>query len=68
MGKMVYAPVVGRLDCGVFPSDPRGFWQEDGFGILSIFKRDWNTFGGMFVFLRPNNSSSLTVHLPECQT
>lgn len=49
MGKMVYAPVVGRLDCGVFPNDPRGFWQEDGFGILSIFKRDWNTFGGMNV-------------------
>ncbi|XP_068732068.1 beta-1,4-N-acetylgalactosaminyltransferase 3-like isoform X2 [Montipora capricornis] len=48
-GKMTYAPVVGRLDCGVFPSDPKGFWQQDGYGILSVFKTDWNTFGGMNV-------------------
>ena len=51
-GKMTYAPVVGRLDCGVFPSDPKGFWQQDGYGILSVFKTDWNTFGGMIMFLQ----------------
>lgn len=47
---MAYAPVVGRLECGVFPSNPRGFWQEDGYGILSVFKVDWKRFGGMLTF------------------
>ena len=48
-GKMVYAPAVGRLECGAFPNDPKGFWQENGYGILSAFKIDWNTFGGMIM-------------------
>ena len=47
---MVYAPVVARLECGAFPSDPQGFWQEDGYGILSVFKADWDSFGGMKSF------------------
>lgn len=50
-GKMAYAPVVGRLECGVFPSDPRGFWQENGYGILSVFKVDWDRFGGLYYLL-----------------
>ncbi|XP_068760127.1 beta-1,4-N-acetylgalactosaminyltransferase 3-like [Montipora capricornis] len=48
-GKMAYAPTVGRLECGVFPNDPKGFWEQGGYGILSVFKTDWNTFGGMNV-------------------
>ncbi|XP_068759549.1 beta-1,4-N-acetylgalactosaminyltransferase 3-like [Montipora capricornis] len=48
-GKMVYAPTVGRLECGVFPNDPKGFWEQHGYGILSVFKADWNTFGGINV-------------------
>ncbi|XP_068684674.1 beta-1,4-N-acetylgalactosaminyltransferase 3-like isoform X3 [Montipora foliosa] len=48
-GKMAYAPIVGRLECGIFPSDPKGFWEHEGYGILSVFKTDWNTFGGMNV-------------------
>lgn len=48
-GKVAYAPVVGRLDCGAFPSDPYGFWQVNGYGILSVFKNDWDRFGGMNV-------------------
>ena len=46
---MAYAPTVGRLECGIFPSDPKGFWEHDGYGILSVFKTDWNTFGGMIM-------------------
>lgn len=45
-GKVAYAPTVGRLDCGAFPSDPYGFWQVNGYGILSVFKKDWDRFGG----------------------
>ena len=47
LGKVAYAPAVGRLECGEFPSDPLGFWQDDGYGILGVFKDDWNRFGGM---------------------
>ena len=49
LGKMAYAPTVGRLACGEFPSDPHGFWQDDGYGILSVFKKDWNRFGGAYL-------------------
>lgn len=49
LGKVAYAPTVGRLECGAFPSNPYGFWQENGFGILSLFKQDWDRFGGMNV-------------------
>ena len=46
---MAYAPTVGRLECGVFPNDPKGFWEQGGYGILSVFKTDWNTFGGIII-------------------
>ena len=49
---MVYAPAVGRLECGEFPSDPRGFWQENGYGILSVFKEDWDRFGGGYLIFK----------------
>ena len=49
LGKMAYAPTVGRLACGHFPSDPHGFWQDDGYGVLSVFKKDWNRFGGVYL-------------------
>ena len=49
---MAYAPAVGRLECGALPSDPHGFWQENGYGILSVFKEDWKRFGGELTFIR----------------
>jgi len=51
LGKMAYAPTVGRLGCGEFPSNPRGFWQDDGYGILSVFKKDWDRFGGVYCYI-----------------
>ena len=47
-GKVAYAPAVARLECGFFPNDPRGFWQENGYGLLSVFKVDWDRFGGKY--------------------
>ena len=45
---MAYAPAVARLECGFFPNDPHGFWQENGYGLLSVFKVDWDRFGGKY--------------------
>lgn len=43
---MAYFPVVGRLNCGSTPVEHEGFWQLDGFGIMAIYKSDWDRFGG----------------------
>lgn len=45
---MVYFPVVGRLDCGSSSEEHEGFWEVNGYGIMSIYKSDWKRFGGKF--------------------
>ena len=48
-GKMVYSPILIRLQCGEHPEytelhDSR--WMDFGFGMISIYKSDWERVGG----------------------
>ena len=43
---MAYFPIVGRLDCASSSVEHLGFWEMDGYGIMSIYKSDWERFGG----------------------
>ena len=43
---MAYFPIVGRLDCGSSSREHQGFWEMHGYGIMAIYKSDWDRFGG----------------------
>ena len=53
---MAYFPIVGRLDCASSSVEHFGFWQMNGYGIMSIYKSDWERFGG---------ENNLTYMIPE---
>jgi len=46
-GRMAYFPIVGRLDCESSSVEHQGFWEMNGYGIMAIYKSDWDRFGGM---------------------
>jgi hypothetical protein len=45
-GKMIYVPMVFRLDDGHTADNVNGFWEIYGFGLFSMYKSDWIAVGG----------------------
>ncbi|XP_072017478.1 uncharacterized protein [Amphiura filiformis] len=45
--KMVFAPVVGKLEKDSSPDNPQGEWDIDGFSVIAMTKSDWDMIGGI---------------------
>ncbi|XP_031568993.1 beta-1,4-N-acetylgalactosaminyltransferase 3-like [Actinia tenebrosa] len=45
-GKLCFFPMLLRLACSASDIYPQGQWDTPGYGLLSIFKQDWDSFGG----------------------
>ena len=57
-GRIVYFPIVGRLECGSTSVEHQGYWELWGFGIMAAYKSDWDRFGG-----ECNKNSTLSLYL-----
>ena len=47
--KIAYSPLLVRLDCGATTSEPFGYWEIHGLGLITLYKSDWDKIGGMNV-------------------
>ena len=45
-GRMVYTPIIVQMACGSNPAILVGLWQVYGYGILGLYKSDWDRAGG----------------------
>ena len=43
---MIYTPIIVQMDCGANPKDLSGEWQVYGYGIIGMYKSDWDRAGG----------------------
>ena len=46
-GVSVFSPLVKRLDCGIWEFEGSGWWDQLGYGIVSMYKSDWLVVGDM---------------------
>ncbi|XP_031569204.1 beta-1,4-N-acetylgalactosaminyltransferase 3-like [Actinia tenebrosa] len=48
LGLQAYSPVLARLECGSNAVVKMGsYWEFHGYGMVGIYKKDWDKFGGM---------------------
>ena len=47
--KIAYCPLLVRLGCGATATEPFGFWEIYGLGLITLYKSDWDKIGGMNV-------------------
>ncbi|KAK3703584.1 hypothetical protein QZH41_006911 [Actinostola sp. cb2023] len=49
-GLQFYSPVLMRMECGTNAAvDMGSYWEFHGYGLVGIYKNDWDKFGGMNV-------------------
>ena len=46
---MAYSPILVRLACGTTSTEPFGYWEFNGLGLMALYKSDWDKIGGMNV-------------------
>ena len=45
--KDIYAPQIIYLHCGGSSNMPVDVWYHHSYGTIAIYKRDWESFGGI---------------------
>jgi len=45
-GRMVFTPIIAQMKCGANPTKLAGLWQVYGYGIIAMYKSDWDRSGG----------------------